>query len=139
MFLGQPTTSANYTVNVTVNTKQSSALAGVAAIGDDNNILYTGYQNGTVRLVQVKGGKAVEVASKKVAAGKSLKLRMQVKNGKEMRFWYSTSGNNFKPMTMNGVDGGYLPPWDRAVRAGLVAKGNNGTSGVFDSFEMVNQ
>jgi hypothetical protein len=40
---------------------------------------------------------------------------------------------------MNGIDGSFLPPWDRAVRAGIVAKGADGTTGVFDNFEMVNQ
>jgi beta-xylosidase len=138
-FLGRPTTSANYTVTVKVDAQKSSAGAGVAAIGDENNIVYTVYQNGMVRLVQVKEGKELQIAKKTVPKNKSLQLRMQVRNGKEIRFFYNTTGKTFRPMTMNGVDGGYLPPWDRAVRAGITAKGEEGSMAVFDRFEMINQ
>jgi hypothetical protein len=34
------------------------------------------------------------------------------------------------------VDGDYLPPWDRAVRAGLFVKGEPGASGSFDNFRI---
>jgi beta-xylosidase len=138
-FLGRPTTSANYTVTVKVHAQKSTAAAGVAAIGDENNIIYTTYQAGTLRLVQVKDGKELEVARKTVAKNRKLQLRMEVKAGKELRFFYNTGGKSFKPISMNAVDGSFLPPWDRAVRAGIVAKGAEGTSGVFDSFEMINR
>ena len=138
-FLGRPTTASDYTVTVNVHAQKSSAAAGVAAIGDENNSLHALYQNGVVRLVQVKEGKATELASKNVNKNKKLLLRMQVKNGKEFRFFVNPSGKGFMPLTINAVDGSYLPPWDRAVRAGIVAKGPEGTTGVFDGFEMVNQ
>jgi hypothetical protein len=64
---------------------------------------------------------------------------MQVRNGKEIRFFYSSNGKRFTALSMNGMDGSFLPPWDRALRAGIIAKGEEGTEGVFDSFEMVNQ
>jgi xylan 1,4-beta-xylosidase len=138
-FLGRPTTSANYTVTVNVQAQKSSAAAGVAAIGDEKNSVHALYRNGVVRLVQVKDGKETVLASQSVPRKKKLLLRMQVRNGKELRFAVSTSGKGFTPLTTNAVDAGHLPPWDRAVRAGIVARGTDGTAGVFDSFEMVNQ
>jgi hypothetical protein len=39
-------------------------------------------------------------------------------------------------MNTTPVDGSFLPPWDRAVRAGLIAKGTAGQKAVFERFEM---
>lgn len=138
-YLGRHTTAADYTVTVKVHAQKSTAPAGVALIGDEKNTVSASYHNGVVRVVQVKDGKETELGRKTVAKTKKPLLRMQVRNGKEIRFFYSTAGKNFSPLLMNAVDGGFLPPWDRALRAGIVTKGPNGTRGVFDSFEMVNQ
>jgi beta-xylosidase len=138
-FLGRPTTAANYTVTVKVHAQKSTAAAGVGAIGDEKNTVTAFYQNGVVRLVQLRDGKETELARKTVPKDRKFLLRMQVKNGKELRFSYNSRGKTFILVTMNAVDAGYLPPWDRAVRAGIVAKGAEGSHAVFDSFEMVNQ
>jgi xylan 1,4-beta-xylosidase len=37
------------------------------------------------------------------------------------------------------LNGTFLPPWDRAVRVGLVAKGVSEQVGVFDSFRLENE
>jgi beta-xylosidase len=138
-FLGRHTTSANYTVTVKVHGAKSTAAAGIAVIGDEKNTVSAFYHGGVVRLVQLRDGKETEIAKKTVPKNRKLLLRMQVRDGKEFRFSVNTRGKSFQPLTMNAVDGGYLPPWDRALRAGIVAKGAEGTQGVFDSFEMVNQ
>jgi beta-xylosidase len=138
-YLGRHTTSANCTVTVKLHAQKSTAEAGVAAIGDERNTLAAFYRNGIVRLVQMRDGKETEVARRKVPKATKPFLRMQVRNGKEMRFFYSANGKRFTALSMNGMNGSYLPPWDRAVRAGIIAKGEDGTEGVFDSFEMVNQ
>jgi beta-xylosidase len=138
-FLGRHTTSANYTVTVKLHAQKSTAAAGVAAIGDEKNTVTAFYHNGVVRLVELRDGKESEIARKTFAKTAKPVLRMQVRNGKDIRFFFSTTGRQFTALTMNGIDGGFLPPWDRAVRAGIVAKGADGTTGVFDNFEMVNQ
>ncbi|HET7896426.1 MAG TPA: family 43 glycosylhydrolase, partial [Flavisolibacter sp.] len=138
-FLGRPTTSANYSVTVNVDVLRSTAASGVAAIGDENNIVYAAFQKGVVKVTQVKEGKEQVLIRKTVPKTNWLRLRMQVSNGKEIRFLYSKDGNAFISLTANAIDGGYLPPWDRAVRAGVVAKGADGYNGVFQRFEMENR
>jgi xylan 1,4-beta-xylosidase len=138
-FLGQPALSANYTVTARLHAQASSSAAGVAAIGDEKNTIAAFYQNGVVRLVQIKDGKETELAKKTVAKGQRPFLRLRVRNGKELRFSYSATGKSFVSLTAKAVDGSYLPPWDRALRVGPVAKGEEGTRAVFDSFEIVNQ
>lgn len=138
-FLGQPTTSANYTVTVNVDPLRSTAASGVAVIGDEKNIIYAAYEKGAVRVVQVKNGEEQEVTRKIVPKSNTVLLQMQVQNGKDIRFSYKASGKAFAALTTNAIDGSFLPPWDRAVRAGVVAKGAEGHKGVFDRFELVNQ
>ena len=138
-FIGQKTLTANYTATAKVHAQKSNAAAGIAAIGDENNMISAVYQNGVVKLMQLKEGKETELAKKNVEKKEKLSLRMQVRNGKDIQFFYSTNGNSFKPLNEKTVNGSFLPPWDRAVRAGIVAKGTKGTHGVFDSFELINQ
>ena len=64
---------------------------------------------------------------------------MQVKNGKDIHFYYSTDGNYFVLLNETDIDGSFLPPWDRAVRTGIVAKGEKNTSAVFDSFKLLHK
>jgi hypothetical protein len=108
-------------------------------LGDEKNTVTAFYRNGVVRLVELRDGKESEIARKTFTKAAKPVLRMQVRNGKDIRFFFSSTGRQFTALTMNGIDGSFLPPWDRAVRAGIVAKGADGTTGVFDNFEMVNQ
>lgn len=138
-FLGQPTTAPDYTVSVSIDPVRSTAAAGVAAIGDENNLVYAALEKGVVYVVQVKEGKAVEVARKATGKRKIMNLQMQVRNGKELRFSYTTGSKGFVPLHQKAVDGGYLPPWDRAVRVGMVAKGSADDGAVFNRFSITNR
>ena len=138
-FLGRPTMAADYTVTVSIDPLGSTAAAGVAAIGDENNIVYAAYEKGAIRLVQVREGKEQVMAQKAAAKSNAVILQMQVRNGKAIRFWYKAGGKTFLPINTAALDAGFLPPWDRAVRAGVVSKGAEGHKAVFNRFEMVNQ
>ncbi|MES2646384.1 MAG: family 43 glycosylhydrolase [Bacteroidota bacterium] len=136
-FLGQKTLTGNYVVNTTVNTVASSAAAGLAAIGDENNILYASYKNGQVSVIQNKNGTDTTIASRNIPKQETIYLRMQVANGKDIRFFYSVNGKVFTSLHANNIDGSFLPPWDRAVRAGIISKGEPNSRAVFERFEMV--
>ena len=138
-FLGQKTLSGEYTATIKVDVKKSTAAAGLAAIGDEKNIISTYYKNGTIQIIQVKNGKETELLSQSVPKKKKMNLRMQVKNGKDIHFYYSTDGNYFVLLNQTYIDGSFLPPWDRAVRAGMVAKGGKNTFAVFDSFKLLHK
>ena len=137
-FLGRQTTSAHYTTTVKVHGQKSSAAAGVGAIGDEKNTISVLYEKGVVRVIQVRDGTVTELAKKTFAKTAKPYLRMQVRKGKEIRFFYSKNGRSFTELTMNAIDGSYLPPWDRAIRSGIIARGEEGKTAVFDHYEMVN-
>lgn len=64
---------------------------------------------------------------------------MLVRNGKDITFQYSTNGKDFITLNETPIDGNYLPPWDRALRAGLVATGKIGDNAVFNDFILINK
>jgi beta-xylosidase len=138
-FLGQKTLSGNYraTARLHVN-KSNGAAAGLAAIGDEKNLIGAFYQNDSIRIIQLRNGKETVLLNKKADRKKKIDLRMQVVNGKNISF-YMKSGDDFQLLNEKPVDGGYLPPWDRAVRVGLISRGDPKTKAVFDNFEMTSK
>ncbi|MBD0283955.1 MAG: family 43 glycosylhydrolase [Flavisolibacter sp.] len=138
-FLGQKTYTGNYGVSVLVKIKKSDAAAGIGAIGDEKNAVTALVQDNKIILLQVKDGKESIVIEQAVTAKKNLYLQMHVANGKNITFLYSSDGKTFQPLNTQAIDASYLPPWDRAVRAGLIAKGASGQKAVFDNFELRNK
>jgi xylan 1,4-beta-xylosidase len=135
-FTGQKTLSGNYTATAVVRPRKSTAGAGIAILGDEQNTL-TLYLDGTnLRLTGVQGGRDTTWASVPVTAGRKLRLRVSAQGGNQFLFSYSTKGNDYVPVNATPVNGSYLPPWDRALRVGLAAKGAAGTVAVFDHFEV---
>ncbi|MFN2457280.1 MAG: glycoside hydrolase family 43 protein [Chitinophagaceae bacterium] len=138
-FLGQKTLSAYYTATVLVKAKKSDALPGLAAIGDENNTVTAVLRNGEIQVMQLKEGKETLLHATSFKPSKNIYLRMDVSNGKDITFSYSGNGKEFSVLNVKPIDGAYLPPWDRAVRVGLVAKGDATQAAVFDRFIMENR
>lgn len=136
-FLGHKIVSANFTATTKIHLKKSEATTGLAVIGDDNNLIAAMHSGDTLKLVRIKDGKEEIVASKILHRSKKMKLQVRVVNGKNISFYY---GETDKFLRLNDVpvDGSYLPPWDRAIRVGVVSKGVPGTKAVYDSFELIN-
>jgi beta-xylosidase len=138
-FIAHKTITGNYFASAKVHVKKSSATAGIAVIGDENNMVTAFYQDGHVRVVQLKGGKETELARKHFQENKKIYLHVRVKKGKDIRFYFSVDGSHYKAINNEPIDGSFLPPWDRAVRVGIVARGAENTKGVFDSFKLLHE
>ena len=138
-FLGTKTTSGTYNADVKIRTKRSSASAGIGLIGDEKNTVTALYKDGVIKVIQLKDGKDSTINEQRVPVKKSLYLRMEVVNGKDATFLYSTNGKAFQPLNNQAVNGSYLPPWDRSLRVGLVAKGDSTQKATFDSFQLNNK
>ena len=134
--LGRKTYSADYDALVEVNRKSSTAAAGIGLIGDEKNSIAAIIKGITVKIVQVKNGKETLLSSHSIGTFKQGHLKMQVRNGKDILFYYGNRESDFKPLNRQPIDGKYLPPWDRALRIGLVAKGASNEKAVFEEFEV---
>jgi xylan 1,4-beta-xylosidase len=138
-FLGQKTYDADYSATALLLPRKSTSAVGLGAIGDEKNAVYALVDKTRMRVIVVKDGKENIVTERTISAPSAVHMRMDVKDGKDIRFLWSRDGKNYTALNKTPVDAAFLPPWDRAVRAGLIAKGSIGQKAVFERFEMVNK
>jgi hypothetical protein len=138
-YLGTKIFTGNYNATTLIRTNKSSSIAGIGLIGDDKNAIMALYKDNTLQLSSLRDGKDTTLVVSKVMAKKKLYLRAEVTNNKDIQFLFSTDGKNYITLNDDPVDGSFLPPWDRAVRVGLISKGTTDQKAVFDSFEMKNR
>lgn len=134
--LAQRTTTPNYTVTTAVDKSklQEGTMAGLAAIGDQENATGISVGKDSLVLWAVKENKRstiVQVPSPKAA---QVQLRLVTQNGDQMKFYWSADGNTWNELNQQAFDASYLPPWDRAVRVGLTAKGPANATAAFNWF-----
>ncbi|OQP56110.1 glycoside hydrolase [Niastella yeongjuensis] len=137
-YIGQSVIASDYTAEVTVQ-KNTTSQAGLALIGDDKNILSAIVDSNTIRLVQVRKGETQVLAEEKIKQPSNISLKAQVKNNTQVTFMYSADGAQFNVLNNTAADISYLPPWDRAVRIGLVSKGPLEKAAFFKNFVLVNE
>ena len=106
----------------------------MALIGDEKNFISATVANNRLVLRRVESDKETVIENKRIGAPRKLHLRATVADGKDILFSFSTDGNRYLPLNDAAVDGFHLPPWDRAVRAALIAKGELRAKAVFDDF-----
>ena len=135
-YLGQFIYTADYTATTTLLPKKSTAEAGLALIGDDKNMLQIVVSKNNIKVVQLKGDKETIVAQKTISRQKKIYLSLQVKNNKEVTFLYSTNAKQYHIVNTQPLDASYLPPWDRAIRVGIVARGQASEKAVFTDFSL---
>jgi xylan 1,4-beta-xylosidase len=138
-FLAQKTITGDYTVSVKLDLQKSTANGGIAIIGDEKNLVALVYRENAFHLLQVKDGKEVELSQKPLSLGKQCYLQVKVKRASEASFYFSTDGKKYFAINSTPIDIKYLPPWDRAVRVGVIAQGANDKQAVFDDFKIENQ
>jgi len=137
--LAQRTTSGDYTATAIIDAAsvKAGSAAGLAVIGDPDNAIGISLVGGKLNLWQVKEGKQTKAAEASAPVNAPVHLRLSAQNGDQFTFAWSPDGQNWSDLkTAQPLNGDYLPPWDRGVRVGLVAKGPAGASVTFDSFSI---
>lgn len=118
----------------------NSVQAGIALIGDDKNLIYAVAKQDSISVILVKDGARSSLGMFPVAAAnKHLFIKMSVKNNTDISFHYSLNGSDFAFLKIASPDITYLPPWDRAVRTGILAKGVQGDVAVVEGFVFKSQ
>jgi xylan 1,4-beta-xylosidase len=137
-YLGMKTLTADYDADVILFAEASSADGGLGLIGDEKNFVAATLKDDRLVLRVVENGKERVVEDKRLPVHKKLHLRAQVRNGKDVSIYYSVEGKKFILLNESPVDGFFLPPWDRAVRVGLISRGETSQKAVFDDFIIKN-
>jgi len=116
-----------------------NAASGVALIGDDKNLIYASAAQDSIFVTLVKAGSRKNLGRFPVAAAdKHVFIKMSVKSNTDINFYSSSNGSDFTLLEITKPDITYLPPWDRAVRAGILAKGSQGEIAVVENFVFKN-
>jgi xylan 1,4-beta-xylosidase len=107
------------------------ALAGLSAYGDSENAIGIGVGGSAVVVWRREKNDHKIVASAEAPNARFVYLRMTASGGDKFRFAISGDGRRWKEVG-DGLEGSYLPPWDRAVRVALTYGGAKGDFARFD-------
>ena len=140
----RPTPGSDYsaTAVLDVGTLKAGARAGLAAFGNRENLLAVtaersdgGAANAPLTVVvwRAQKGERTTLATTQMPATPQLHLRLSAKDRTQFEFAVSPDGRTWN--SVGGGDGGYLPPWDLAVRVALFLSGPS-TSARFGSFTL---
>ena len=132
----RPAPAGTYTAMTSIDAASLPAglRAGLSAFGNRNNLLAVtversqpdgpGRAAGGLTIVawQVQKGARTTLATERVEVGQTAHLRLQAVARSRFEFAVSADGRTWKPVG-TPAEGGYLPPWDLAVRIALIADG----------------
>jgi xylan 1,4-beta-xylosidase len=138
-FAGQKIFTGDYEAETLVQLKSSSAEAGLALVGDEKNFVSASVFGNKLSVKSVEAGKEKIVSEATIKPTDKIHFRLKVREGKNIVFSYSIDGEKFIALNKAPVDGFFLPPWDRAVRVALLAKGKTSTGAVFENFKLKNE
>jgi xylan 1,4-beta-xylosidase len=133
-FIGQKILSDNYTATTLVRTNESTASAGIGAIGDVSDMVSVFVRNNQIEISKVRDGFESILGIYEIPPSDSVFLQMWVRDLYHISFFFSLDGKEFKPLNETPVKATFLPPWDNPPRAGLVSKGNLDEQAVFERF-----
>jgi beta-xylosidase len=115
-------------------TPDAGVSAGLAAVGDGDNALGISVIDGKAIVWRLGNGMSQQLAEDTAAA--TMALQMKATQGHLYSFSVSEDQGKTWKTVGEQVDSASvepdLPPWDRAVRIGLVATGGAGTSAKFE-------
>lgn len=134
-FLGVRILQGDYSFTAVID-PSGPASEGIAIYGEARSALALRIEEEGLVLWKVENGEAKKLATTDLPAGEKLHLRMTVRGGQMFRFHSSPDGRNWKSVGDQEIDGAFIPPWDRAPRAGLVVAGKAGEIGKFESVEL---
>ncbi|WP_237586697.1 family 43 glycosylhydrolase [Pontibacter russatus] len=140
--LGKRTIDGDYTATAALKSSdlQGGTMAGLTAIGDSDNAVGIALSDEQIVLWGMKGGSLSTIARADAPSEEEMvQLRLTAEEGDQLQFAWSADGTTWHPLNEGkAVDASYLPPWDRAVRVGLTAKGPAAATAAFDWFRVDN-
>ena len=139
--LGRRTIDGDYTATTALRTGNAhgGTMAGLTAIGDNDNAVGIALSDEQIVLWAMKGGSFSTIARAAAPQEGTVQFQLTTENGDQMQFAWSPDGTTWHTLNEGkAVDASYLPPWDRGVRVGLTAKGPANATAAFDWFRVDN-
>ncbi|TKK66022.1 beta-xylosidase [Ilyomonas limi] len=132
--------SGDYEIT-TVIVNYNASLKGLVLYGDAGQSVGIGIKNNTVQIWEVKNQKRMILAEEEIRVKMPLQLKMKIDKGYQCRFYWSEEGKNWTEIKTGSdyYNAGFLPPWDRSPRPGLMQQGVVAEPAVFSFFTIINQ
>jgi xylan 1,4-beta-xylosidase len=130
--VARPAITGQYTATVRVlRPANPAAFAGLSVYGNAGNAIGLSLAGSQVILWRREKGNQQTVATSDAPGTAAVQLRVSAIQGSRFQFAFSTDGRTWQDVGSN-TEGGYLPPWDLAVRIALAVGGPAGSEGRFD-------
>ncbi|MFW6042766.1 MAG: family 43 glycosylhydrolase [Marinilabiliaceae bacterium] len=124
-FLGRRPKTGDYSLTVDMPV-EPSLNKGLCIYGNQQNVLALNATPEGLTLFQIAGGDKNSLAVVDRPEGDGVQLKVEVRNGRFYRFFYSPDNKNWVPVKMGDeyvVDGKFLPSWGAGIRAGVFVDG----------------
>jgi xylan 1,4-beta-xylosidase len=144
----RPTQAGSYTATTSIDVASIAigGRAGLSAFGNRDNVLAVTVERSqpagqgpnealTVAVWQVQKGTRTTLASDRVDVRGTVHLRLEAADRSRFGFAVSADGQRWK-IVGTQTEGGYLPPWDLAVRVALLVEGGTPASARFGAFRL---
>jgi beta-xylosidase len=130
--IARPAATGDYVVTARVlPVPDPAAFAGLSVYGNAANAIGVARSRDVVVLWRREKGVQQTIATAPAPAGGAIDLRMTAADGSHFQFALSEDGSTWQRLG-SGAEGGYLPPWDLALRIALAAGGPAGAPASFD-------
>jgi beta-xylosidase len=138
--LGQRTQTDEYmaATGIDLTSFPQQLQAGLAAVGDRENAVGISVSSTKLTFWTLQGNQEKVVAQAAIPKASAIQLRLTAQDGSRFKAAWSTDGSTWNPL-QGEAEGAYLPPWDRGVRIGLIAKGPATTKASFDWLHLTDQ
>jgi beta-xylosidase len=130
--IARPAMTGSYTATVRMlRPFDAESMAGLSVYGNPANSIGLSISGTRAVLWRREKGNQQTVASIDLPGIAPVLLRVVVRDGSRFQFSASADGRTWRDVG-NNTEGGYLPPWDLAVRVALAVGGPAGSEGRFD-------
>jgi xylan 1,4-beta-xylosidase len=133
------TTSGNYEAMTVVRRGklQQGTIAGLSAYGDHENALGLSLKDSNVSLWRRIRNKEEQLMSQTIVKSERLFIKLNATQGSRFRYSISTDGQKWTEIGEEvGLQGEFLPPWDRGIRVALTCGGGPDAAAEFESLQI---
>lgn len=116
----------------------NESFKGLTMYGDNKNLIAFGIENKQIVLKSVTNN-TENIVFQAPFGGKRPYLKIEVKEGCLLSFFYSKNGKNWISANRTPIDAAFLVRWDRVARPGLIHIGQKDKPAEMDFFTLKNQ
>ena len=139
VFAGLSPQTGNFSLETKVEC--SVDLSGICLYGSPENLIGFVANKTTISLFRIIKGQREEIFETPNTGFKDLSLKLEAKNGRYYKFFYSDNHIDWKEVQMKteSLDGSFLPQWGVGLRTGLLVDNQSCRPAEFSFVRLINK